>query len=147
MPHFSIAIGPGGPLLDAIVGVSQARLAALTAASQPMPSAQRVRALLDTGASCTCVDPSILAALSIPSTGTTLVNSPTTGSSPQTVNVYDVGILIPGATLPPLFLSTVAVAELELLQVQGFHVLIGRDILASCVVHYNGPLKLVTVSY
>lgn len=147
MPHFSIQIGPGGALLDAVIGVSAARLAALTTASQPIPTAQRVRALLDTGASCTCVDPTVLAALGIPSTGTTLLNSPTTGSAPQAVNVYDVGILIPGSTQPPFFLGTVAVAECHLLQAQGFHALIGRDILASCVVNYNGPLSLVTVSY
>ena len=148
MPHFSIPIAAaGGALLDAYIGVSQARRTALTAASQPAPDSQRVRALLDTGASCTCVDPIILTALGIPSTGTTQMNSPTTGANPQTVNVYDVSIGIPGATPPPFFLGTVAVAEAQLLQVQGFHAIIGRDILASWVIHYNGPLSLVTVSY
>ena len=147
MPHFSIPISPGGALLDAFIGVSQARRAALTTASQPIPPLQPARALLDTGASCTCVDPSVLIALGIPSTGTTLVNSPTSGTNPQTVNVYDVCIWIPGATPPPFFLNTVAVAESQLLQAQGFHALIGRDILASCVINYNGPLGFVTVSY
>jgi len=134
-------------LLDAYIGVSQGRRAALLAASEPVPDPQSARALLDTGASCTCVDPSVLARLGIPSTGTTLVNSPTTGTSPQTVNVYDVSIWIPGAIPPPFFLGTVAVAESQLLQSQGFHILLGRDILAYCMVHYSGPLNLVTVSY
>jgi hypothetical protein len=65
----------------------------------------------------------------------------------QTVNVYDVSIWIPGAIPPPFFLGTVAVAESQLLQSQGFHILLGRDILAYCMVHYSGPLNLVTVSY
>ena len=88
-----------------------------------------------------------MAALGVPITGTVLVNTPTTGNTPQVANVYDVGIMIPGATTPPLFLGTIAVAESLLLQSQGFHALIGRDILASCVISYNGPLNLVTVSY
>ena len=56
---------------------------------------------------------------------------------------------IPGATKtdPPHLLPTIAVAGSELLQAQGYHALIGRDILAMWVVHYNGPAGLFTVSY
>jgi hypothetical protein len=93
------------------------------------------------------MDPSVLVALGIPATGTTLMNTPSTGSQPQAVNTYDVSILIPAASLPPLVLGTVAVVETQLLNQQGFHALIGRDILAGCVFHYNGPLGLITVSY
>jgi len=141
-----------GPILDAYIGASQARIAALTTAKQPIPLMEKVRALLDTGASCTCVDSTVLSKLAIPATGTTSINSTTTGATPQVVNLYDVGILIPGAispsgaTSPPLFLNTVAVAESPLLK-HGFQALIGRDILAFCVFHYNGPLRSLTVSY
>jgi predicted aspartyl protease len=147
MPHFTIQIGPNGALLDAWVGVSQARAAALQTANQTVPPLQQIRALIDTGASATCMDPSVMNALGIAPHGTTLMNSPTTGGTPQPTNVYDVSIAIPGATPPPLWLNTVAVAESLLLQAQGFHALIGRDILAACVIHYNGPLKFITVSY
>jgi len=133
--------------MDAFVSVSHARQTALQTAGQPIPKPQTVRALLDTGASVTCLDSTILTNLNIPPTGTTLMNTPTTGSTPATVNVYDVSILIPGATPPPLFLHTIAVAESQLFQSQGFHALIGRDILGACVFHYNGPLNLLTVSY
>jgi hypothetical protein len=75
------------------------------------------------------------------------MNTPTTGMVPQNVNLYDVAILIPGATQPPLFLDTVAVAESVLLPTQGFHVIIGRDILSKFVISYNGPIGFVTISY
>lgn len=147
MPHFSIQIGLSGPLFDAWVGVSQARQDALKSANQPIPPLEKVRALLDTGASCTCIDPSVLTALGISPTGTTQMNTPSTGDKPQDVNTYDVSIYIVGATPPPLSLRTVAVAETLLLKQQGFHALIGRDILEAFVIHYNGPLKYITLSF
>lgn len=75
------------------------------------------------------------------------MNTPSTGSTPHVANVYDVSIVIPGATPPAFTLGNIAIAEANLFNSQGFHALIGRDILESCVVHYNGGLKLVTVSY
>lgn len=134
-------------MLDAYVGVSQARNTALQLAKQRIPTPEKIRALLDTGASCTCIDPSVLKALGIPPTGNVLLNTPSTGSEPHTANVYDVSLAIPGATSPPLFLHTIAIAETELLAKQGFHALIGRDVLENCVFHYNGPVKILTVSY
>lgn len=147
MPHFTIPIGPGGPLFDAWVGVSQAKGVALKAANLPVPNLQKARALLDTGASCTCIDPGVLNALALTPKGTTKMVSPTTGNMPQDVNTYDVSIFIPGVTSPPHVLQTLEVAECQLLQQQGFHVLIGRDILGSFIFHYNGPLKLISISY
>jgi hypothetical protein len=70
VPHFTLSLGPNGPVLNAIVAVSQERNAALVAAGQPAPKPQPIRALVDTGASATCVDPSVLAALSLTPTGT-----------------------------------------------------------------------------
>lgn len=147
MPHFSLPITPNGPLIDAYIGVSQARSTALQVAKQPIPNPQKIRALIDTGASHTCLDPSVLVALGIPPTGTTTIITPSTGNAPHTVDVYDISILIPAATPPPHVLNTVAVAGCELIQAQGFHALIGRDILARWVMHYNGPIGLLTVSY
>lgn len=147
MPHVSIPIGPGGPLFDAYIYISKARHEALEKAQKPTPTASKVRALLDTGASCTCVDPSVLQTLSIPSRGTSPMNTPSAGDKPQTVNLYDIGLGIQGHTAPALIFETVQVAGTELLKSQGFHVLIGRDILSRCVFHYNGPGNQIIVSY
>ena len=149
MSNFTLQITPNGPILDAWVGVSQARRTALETAKQPIPQLQVIRALLDTGASHTCLDPSVLTALSIPPHSTIQVLTPSTGNIPYEANVYDVSIVIPGAakTDPTYTLPTIAVAGCELLQAQGYHALIGRDILSGWVVHYNGPMGLFTVSF
>lgn len=70
MTHFTLQIDPlRGPLLNAGVGVSEGREAALKAAGLPVPPIVVFRALVDTGASCTAIDPDILAPLGLSSTG------------------------------------------------------------------------------
>jgi hypothetical protein len=148
-PHFTLQNSPQGPLLTAYIGVSEARRNALTAAGQAVPALQQIRALVDTGASGTCVDPSVLQALSLTPTGSTVVNTPTTGQQPHTVDTYDVSFYVPGATTThlPFVLNTLEVMCAELLAPQGFHALIGRDILADCVLIYNGPVGTFTLAY
>lgn len=73
--------------------------------------------------------------------------TPSTGATPQNAETYDVGILIPNGQEPPLIIPTLAVCASELYSGQGFHVLIGRDILERCVLIYNGKIPYVTLSY
>jgi len=80
MPHLSLPITAAGPVLDFYVGVSIPREGALKQAGKPVPNPVLVRGLIDTGASCTSVDPSILQALAIASTGTATVHTPSTKS-------------------------------------------------------------------
>lgn len=149
LPHFTLPITPGGPVLAAFVGVSQARIAALTQAQQPIPNPVQVSAMVDTGASCTCVDPSVLGALNLTPTGPITMNTPSTGSTPHTAFQYDASLFIPGSTQGqiPLFLPNIAVTSAELLAAQGFHALIGRDILAHCILVYNGDTGLFMLAY
>ena len=153
MPHFAVPISATGPLFDAFIRVSKARYDALQASSQPIPQFRQVRALLDTGASASCLDLSVVTALGLQPTGSTSIITPSTGNTPHTVDLYDVSILVPAPILraegvtPPLIFNTVAVAGCNLLQAQGFHALIGRDILAVCMFYYNGPGNMIIVSY
>jgi len=144
VPHLTLQVTQSGPILSAAVGVSEARAAALTAADQPIPPLVPIRALVDTGASCTCVDPSVLAALSLTPTGSVSVNTPSTGATPHSADQYDVGLAIPNGT--PLVLQTIPVVAAELLP-QGFHALIGRDILDQCLLVYNGKIRLFTLAF
>jgi hypothetical protein len=76
------------------------------------------------------------------------VNTPSTGSSPHTADQYDVSLMIPSGTpTPPLFVQNLAVMCAELLAAQGFHALIGRDILSRCLFAYNGTANLFTLAY
>jgi hypothetical protein len=140
---------PNGPILNALVGVSAARAHALQLAGQPIPQAIGVQALIDTGADGTCIDRSVLTTLGLTPTGSVKVRTPSTGAVPHEADQYDVGLLVPGATTqtPPLMISNLAVLCAELFQPQGFHALIGRDILARCLFTYNGDTGLFTLAY
>lgn len=135
--------------MTAYVGVSHARAAALTTASLPLPTPVTIQALIDTGASGTCVDPSVLQTLGLTPSGSVTVNTPSTGNHPHTADQYDVSIFVPGslATQPPLIVPNLAVVCSELLPSQGFHALIGRDILSVCIFTYNGAAGLFTLAY
>lgn len=134
-------------MVEAFVGVSTGRVAALQQAQQPVPPPQRIRALIDTGASGSCMDPIVLRALGIQPTGVIAVNTPTTGMTPAICNQYDVSIVIPAPNSAPFQVPTTAVTEHEFFAAQGFHALIGRDILSRCVLIYNGQLGLFTLGY
>ena len=149
MPHFTLQIGPQGPLLDAFASVSEPRRVALQASKLPVPNTVQIRALVDTGASGTCIDPSILSSLGLTPTGSVRVNTPSTGGIPYTAAQYDIAVIVPSAnpSHPALMLPSVPVIASELLQLQGFHALIGRDVLSRCVLHYNGTMRLFTLAY
>lgn len=136
-------------MVNAVLTISQARTAALAKAGQQPPSPQQMTALIDTGASCTSVDSSVIAALNLQPTGTVMVVTPSTGNKPHQTSQYDAALLIPGPTSQsaPLFFPTIAVIAADLLQPQGFHALIGRDILNRCLLTYNGSLGLFTLAY
>jgi hypothetical protein len=149
VPYFTRQVAPNGSLLViAYVGVSQARRNALVLAGQPVPNVVQVQALIDTGASCCCVDPSVLTKLSLTPTGSSPVNTPTTGNNPAMADQYDVGISIPSSQgMPPLVHHTIPVLQAELLQSQGFHVLVGRDVLQGCFLTFDGKNGLFTLAY
>ncbi|MEA2560620.1 MAG: hypothetical protein QOH06_2124 [Acidobacteriota bacterium] len=133
-------------MLSAFVAVSEAKLAALKAAEQPIPAPVPVRALVDTGASCTCIDPSVLSALNLTPTGNVSLNTASSGQTPHSADQYDVGFVIPNGNTP-LFLRTIPVVATELLAAQGFHALLGRDILAHCILVYNGDMGFFTLAF
>jgi hypothetical protein len=145
--HFSLQIAAEGPILSALVAVSEARHAALKAAEQPIPAPVPIRALVDTGASCTCVDPSVLAALNLTPTGQAFLNTASSGQTPHSADVYDIAFAIPTGDRVPLFLRNVPVVATELLDAQGFHALVGRDILEHCVLIYNGDIGFFTLAF
>lgn len=142
----------GMPLISMYVGVSAARGQALKKAGQPIPTPQNVQALIDTGASGTCIDPIVFEALQLQPTGITPMLTPSTGDIPVETETYDVSIVIPGTVTggtpdPPFILSNVPVSASCLFAAQGFHALLGRDILQRCVLTYNGAIQLFTLAY
>jgi hypothetical protein len=149
VPHLTIALDPtGGPVVPVGVAVSQARREALLAAGQDVPPAASVRALVDTGASCTCVDPAVLKALSLSARGSVSVHTPSTGSAAHLADEYDVSLVVPGAGTHhvPLTIDAVPVIAADL-AVQGIHAIIGRDVLQDCILIYNGTVGEFTLAF
>ena len=135
-------------MLTALINVSAPHRKVLEDAGQPVPDAVAVRALVDTGASCTCIDPSALASLAITPTGSVPIHTPSTGAGAATMDQYDVSIVILGSSTsaPPLYLPVIPVVA-SALQAQGIQALIGRDILQQCVLVYNGSQGFFTLAF
>jgi hypothetical protein len=147
MPHFTRQLTNNAPLLTAVLRVTQARADALTAAQQPVPPMQRMIALVDTGASCTCVDPAIIQALALSPTGSTQMFTPSTGAQGHITDQYDAGLQIYCAmTQAPLEIPIIAVVASDL-RVQGIDALIGRDVLQYCLLSYNGQSGFFTLAF
>jgi predicted aspartyl protease len=147
--QFTLQLDPAnGPVLTVVIGVSVARADALVAAGESIPTGIRARALIDTGASCTCVDPSILGSLRLTPTGTVSVHTPSTGGAAHLAEQYDVSLIIPGAGTHhvPLVISAVPVMAANL-SLQGVDALIGRDVLRECILIYNGSSGTFTIAF
>lgn len=85
------------------------------------------------------------------------MHTPTTGNTPAVCNCYDVSLWfisqIPGTTYQFLPQSTVHPIHFTLpvmetgLAIQGFHVLIGRDVLKGCEFFSDGKKNRFTLTY
>lgn len=150
MPHFTLSLIQHGAILIAFVGVSTARSSALKEAGLPIPKFEKITAMVDTGASSTCVDPSVLHALNLTPTGSVLVKTPSTGLQPVPAEQYDVSLFVPSSDASHIPLSIVTLPVIcckDFLQSQGFHALIGRDVLSHCILIYNGGENTFTIAY
>jgi len=145
LPALTIQIQAGGPLLDLEVGVSAPRRQALQAASQPIPASVKIRVLVDTGASNTCIDKNIIQALQLTPTGTMPIHTPSTGNAPHQCNQYDVHLTIIHPRLS-FAIPALPIIESDFSQ-QGIQGLLGRDVLAGCVLVYNGEVGFYTLAF
>jgi predicted aspartyl protease len=149
MPHFTIAVDANGPIVNAGVSVSEGRRAALVAQNQPVPAMRIIRALIDTGASFTAIEPQVLQALNLTPTGTIEIVTPSTGDGVHTTDTYDIDFTIGGADASeiPLLIPNLRVSSSELFLKQGIHALIGRDILKRCILVYNGSINHISLCF
>lgn len=149
MPYFTLAVGPGGPIVNAGVFVSSARRAALSQLNQPIPDYQVIRALVDTGASCTAIEPSVLQMLSLTPTGTVEILTPSTGQGSHTTETYDIDFAIGAgqAGETPFVMTNLRVTAAQLYLQQGIHALIGRDILQRMMLVYNGSMNQFSLCF
>lgn len=140
MPHLSGQVTAWGPLINVIVSVSAPRAGALVQAGQQPPAPIVAKLVVDTGASLTSIDCTILQQLRLTPTGVVPIHTPSTQGQPHNANQYDVGLTILG--LQPgvvAYLSTALPVVDGQFKVQGIDGLLGRDILALARMVYGGP--------
>lgn len=148
MPNFTLHVDANGPVLNVLITVSEARAAALQAKGAAIPQGVHAKGLVDTGASNSCIDSSVIRALGVPQTGETTVLTPSTKDGPVPASLYDVGLQIySDTTQPPLHVRNLPVMESHLFEYQGIHALIGRDVLAKCILHFNGTVGIYTLAF
>jgi hypothetical protein len=103
--------------------------------------------LIDTGASVTCIDPSIIAQLELSPTTRATVHTPSSGQGGHECNMYDVSLAIfMDSGQLHLASLTIPVAEAELSH-QGVDALIGRDVLSKALLVYNGVAGEFSISF
>jgi hypothetical protein len=147
MPFITLPISSGGALVDVHIGVSRLREEVLHASGLPVPAKVPCRALIDTGASGSCIDSSIVKSLGLVPTGTATMLTPTTGAGGTDLNQYDVSI----STLYPhlytnIRFGNVAVIEADI-ACQGIFAIIGRDLLGNALLVYDGQSGNFTLAF
>lgn len=130
-----------GPVLNVEISIPTTLARLWDKQNLTVPGSQMGVALLDTGASRTCVDRDAIKELSIPSIGIERVYTPQ-GSEEQ--HKYPVRISFPGTPLPSVEFGSAYGASLR---EQGIIALIGRDLLTHFVFTYNGPGGFITLAF
>jgi hypothetical protein len=134
-----------GPFLEIMVMATHQRVMSLKAAGRKPPSPMTIRALLDTGASCSSIDPVVAKGLGLDPAGRVQVHTPTTGTDYEWRNQFDATVVLgEGTRFARAF--TVGFLETDLAS-EGFLALVGWDILKGCVFTCNGPSGTFTLKY
>jgi predicted aspartyl protease len=133
------ALQQRGPVVQVTVTIEQSAGKALLAQGKAIPSPKIGWALIDTGASNTCIDDEAAKELGLPVID--IAHMQSASHSKHQCNVYPVTIDIP-RVISLNSPRTVGAA----LAGQGLLALIGRDVLANCTLFYNGPLGQITLA-
>ena len=127
-----------GPILQVSITIEQNAGKGLVAQGKTLPTPKSGLALIDTGASNTCVDEQAAKDLGLPVID--VANMQSASHEKHECNIYPVQIITPIVTLNAPRAMGAALAS------QGLLVLICRDVLQNCNLFYNGPMGQFTLS-
>ncbi len=131
--------------IDVKVMQSHQYVAALKRAGLSFSEPQTSQAILDTGAGISAMDHRLIRGLGLQTRGVVSIHTPSTDRGGELRNVYDASIVIgEGSHAPMTWTGAFVSASLA---EQGFFILIGRDILRSCALFYNGPHDMFQLAW
>jgi predicted aspartyl protease len=129
-----------GPIAQVSITLAQAFVTSLMQAGKEVPQPTTGFALIDTGASNTCVDDEAAKTMGLPVIDVGTMHSASHAKIPS--NIYPVQIQIVGFQIQFPSLRTMGAA----LKNQGLLMLLGRDLLQRCTLFYNGVTGQITLS-
>ncbi len=136
----AVVLKERGPIVQVMVGIEQNIAQQLLAKGLPLPEPVAGVALIDTGATSTCIDVGIAEKLNLPVVDVVSVVSASHADTKQ--NVYPALIEVVGIAIKFNAFRAIGVP----LAAQGIDVLIGRDLLQHCTIFYNGIVGSFTLS-
>jgi hypothetical protein len=134
-----------GPMIDVKIMLTAQHVEALKRAGKPYAAPMTIRGLVDTGASSSCVDRNIVVGLGLAARGVVAIHTPSSGDAYEERLQYD-ACLVLGEGQGDALVLTLPVIESDFAS-QGFLALIGRDVLKSCRLIYDGPAETFTVEW
>lgn len=136
----SLVLQARGPVLQVSVGLSESVAQQLLERGETLPEPVSGMALIDTGATITCIDDALAQQIGLPVIDQGRISS---ASHEETVvNIYPALIEFVGV---PIRVNAERAAGVAL-ATQGLAVLIGRDILQHMTLFYNGITGEITIS-
>jgi predicted aspartyl protease len=134
------ALYSGGLIIDMVVGIDYITSESLHKQGQKAPIPVVIRALLDTGCTKTAIDLKLVESLNLKPISYSKVH---TANGAVDVTNHLVSIGFPGTGLKGKILHEVGSANLA---GQTFQALIGRDVMSSWVITYNGIAGFVSIA-
>jgi predicted aspartyl protease len=138
--HPALVLQQRGSVVQVSVTLEQTFAAALAQQSKPVPPPVTGLALIDTGASNTCIDDETAQSMNLPIIDVGSMHSASHIKAPS--NIYPVTVEIIGFRIHFQSPRTMGAALKE----QGLLMLLGRDVLQRCTLFYNGPTGQITLS-
>ncbi len=148
MPAMTAPLQAEGALVDVRLGWAAARVRQLRRALQPIPPPADIRALIDSGAECTCLDTALIRQLGLPLASFGIANVPSAGGLLSTTE-HDASLTVLHPSGDPrdcLILPDLIIVDLPIGQL-GYQALIGRDVLDRCKFLYDGPAREFRLEY
>ena len=141
-PH---ALVKAGPVLAVEISIPAALTEKLTKENKPVPPPKTGLALIDTGATHSCVDDDTISQLGVNPIGRTKIHG---SAGAHEVNIFPAHFRFPAIPNFEIdFTATLGVdIQAQKVNNQPIIALLGRDVLLRCVFIYNGPLGVYTLA-